>query len=163
MCMKTGLLTQYKLIAAYLVVRNKKSFHINLLQQVLQHWKSLEHESTNDRPFTSFQLNICSRQWVLRLCFAFNQKALTEWKNPRLPLNSTASEPLDWTPLNKTSEQVQSFKTVWNVPTDFYTKRFSILSMKSHNYKDHREKHLISLVELHPLEPVIKIISWGQK
>lgn len=116
-------------------------------------------------PLTPFQLNICSRQWVLGLCFAFKQKALTEWKNPWLPLNSTALEPLDWTQLNKTSEQVQSFKTVWNENADFHTKRFSVLSsIRSHAlWRPRRKEHLISLVELHPPEPIITIISWGQK
>lgn len=76
-------------------------------------------------PSPLLQLNICGRQWALRLCFAFNQKALTEWKDSRLPLNCAASESPEWTPLNKTSEQVQSFETVCEmwllifIPGDF--------------------------------------------
>lgn len=119
------------------------------LKKIISHQPSTEHftilvEVFRIRvqmtiPLTSFQLNICRRQWVLGLCFAFKQNALTEWKNPWLPLNSTALEPCYWTPLNKTSEQVWSSKTVWNEHTAFHIKRFSFHSLQSHDYGEHRK------------------------
>lgn len=110
-------------------------------------------------PLTLFQLNICSRQWVLWQ-FYFQANSINRMKE-FMGTTELCSLPAFW--LNPVEMRL-------NKSNLFRLCEMSCFSYQEILYPHYTvtwllggKNHLISLVELHPLEPIITIISWGLK